>query len=73
METVIDDLRGQLGHAPSFVGDDERDEVIEGILEARWNELVLSTARVPEAMVEKPPGAEAEREGDNITRVCDCD
>ena len=67
---VMEDFRGELGRALGFVGDAEREVVIEGTFEARGNELVLSAARRFEAMVENPPGAEAER-GEKIPCVCD--
>lgn len=66
VEAIMEDLRGEVGRGPSFVGDAERDEVIEGTFEARGKELILSAGRVFEARVESPPGAEAEREGENI-------
>jgi hypothetical protein len=58
VEAVMEDFRGELGRALGFVGDAEREEVIEGTFEARGNELILSATRRFE---ENPPGAEAER------------
>jgi hypothetical protein len=66
VEGVIKDLRGEPGRTPGFVGDDEQLEAIKG---TRGKGHPRSAARVFEASVDNPPGADAERGGENIPRV----
>ena len=61
-EVVVEDLSGELGRTIGLVGEDGRDEVMDGILDVRGNVDTLSPNRGFVPMVEKPPGADPDAE-----------
>lgn len=70
---VVDDLRGELGLAIDLVGDDGRDDVMEGMFDVRGKEDTLSPKRGFVAIVENPPGADPDADSEGERKVCACD